>query len=75
MQPVCMTGELACVIQYPDAGKRCTDKRDCKGQCLYEGPDPPPPSKAIGVCERTSDPCGCKALIHGGHVEPTLCAD
>ena len=75
MQPVCMMGELACVIEYRDAGKRCTDKRDCRGQCLYEGPDPPPPSKAIGVCQRTSDPCGCKAFIHDGHVEPTLCAD
>jgi hypothetical protein len=74
IQPICMMGELACVIRYRDGGKRCTDKHDCIGECLYEGPDPPPP-KAIGTCQRTSDPCGCKAPIHHGQVEPALCAD
>ena len=74
IQPVCMLGELACVIRYRDGGKLCCDKRDCTGECLYEGPEPPP-AKAPGKCARTSDPCGCKALIHHGQVEPTLCAD
>ncbi len=74
IQPICMMGELACVIRYRDGGKRCSDKRDCTGECLYEGPDPPP-VRATGSCERTSDPCGCKAPVHHGHVEPTLCAD
>jgi hypothetical protein len=74
IQPICMQGELACVVRYRDGGKRCRDKSDCRGECLYEGPDPAPPS-ATGICQRTSDPCGCKATIHQGHVEPTLCAD
>jgi hypothetical protein len=74
IQPICMLGELACVVRYRDGGKRCSDKRDCVGECLYEGPDPPPP-KAAGSCQRTSDPCGCKAPIHHGRVEPALCAD
>ena len=74
IQPVCMSGELTCVIRYRDGGKRCSDKIDCLGECLYEGPDPPPPN-AAGVCQRTSDPCGCKALVRRGRVEPTLCAD
>ncbi len=74
IQPVCMAGELACVVRYRDGGKRCSDKRDCTGECLYEGNDPAP-EKAIGACQRTSDPCGCKAVVHDGHVEPTLCAD
>jgi hypothetical protein len=74
IQPVCMMGELMCVVRYRDAGKRCSDKRDCIAECLYEGPDPPPP-KATGRCQRTNDPCGCKAPIHHGHVEPALCAD
>jgi len=74
IQPICMMGELACVVRYRDAGKRCSDKRDCTGECLYEGPDPPP-ERATGTCQRTSDPCGCKAPIHHGHAEPALCAD
>ena len=74
IQPVCMAGELECVIRYRDGGKRCSDKRDCAGECLYEGPDPAPP-RATGSCQRTSDPCGCKSVIHHGHAEPALCAD
>jgi hypothetical protein len=74
IQPVCMLGELMCVVPYRDGGKQCTDKSDCAGECLYEGPEPPPPN-AVGKCQRTSDPCGCKALVHRGRVEPTLCAD
>lgn len=74
IEPVCMLGEPACVVRYRDGGKRCRDKRDCTGECLYEGPDPPA-SGAVGNCQRTSDPCGCKAPIHHGHVEPALCVD
>lgn len=74
IEPVCMSAELVCVVRYRDAGKRCTDKKDCLGECLYEGPDPPP-AKPAGRCQRTSDPCGCKAPIVGGQVQPTLCAD
>ncbi|HEX4340690.1 MAG TPA: hypothetical protein VH062_32500 [Polyangiaceae bacterium] len=74
MQPVCMLGELTCVVRYRDGGKRCSDDRDCSGECLYEGEEPAP-AKAFGKCQRTSDPCGCKAPIHDGHVEPALCAD
>jgi hypothetical protein len=74
MEPVCMLGELTCVLRYRDGGKRCSDKGDCTGECLYEGDDTPA-SKASGKCQRTSDPCGCKAPIHHGRVEPALCAD
>jgi hypothetical protein len=74
MQPVCMLGQLACVVRYRDGGKRCTDKRDCIGECLYEGPVPAPPT-ATGSCQRTNDPCGCKAPIHHGRVQPAVCLD
>ena len=74
IQAICMLGELACVVHYRDGGKRCRDKRDCTGQCLYEGPTPPP-AQAAGSCQRTSDPCGCKAPIHKGRVEAALCVD
>ena len=74
IQPVCMLGELACVVRYRDGGKRCSDKRDCTGECLYDGPGPAPLT-GFGTCQRTSDPCGCKAPIHHGRVQPALCID
>jgi hypothetical protein len=74
IEPVCMMGELACVVRYRDAGKRCSDKADCLGECLYEGDDSPQ-ANAVGRCQRTSDPCGCKAPILRGRVQPALCAD
>jgi hypothetical protein len=74
IQRVCMMGTLTCVVRYRDAGKRCTDGADCTGDCLYEGEDPPP-ENLVGSCQRTSDPCGCKAVIVGGEVQPALCVD
>jgi hypothetical protein len=75
IEPVCMMGNLECVLRYRDGGKRCTDKKDCTGDCLYEGSAPPPVEKAVGACQRTSDPCGCKAPIVKGQVRPALCRD
>lgn len=74
IQPVCMSGGLTCVVRYRDGGKRCSDKRDCMGACLYEGSGPAP-TTAVGSCQRTNDPCGCKAQIRHGRVEPTVCVD
>lgn len=74
IEPVCMTAHLTCVVRYRDAGKRCTDKSGCQGECLYEGERPPPPNPA-GRCQATSDPCGCKAPMLKGQVQPMLCAD
>jgi len=74
IQPVCMLGKLECVVRYRDAGNPCTDGAQCLGECLYEGEDPPP-AKPVGRCQRTSDPCGCKAPIVSGRVEPALCVD
>jgi hypothetical protein len=74
IQRVCMMGTLTCVVRYRDAGKRCTDGADCTGDCLYEGEDPPP-ENPVGSCQRTSDPCGCRAVIVGGRAQPALCVD
>ena len=74
MQPVCMSGHITCVVRYRDGGKRCTDKRDCTGECLYEGSEPAP-AMAVGSCQRTNDPCGCRAKIRQGSVQSTVCVD
>ena len=76
MHRVCLMGNMACVISYPDAGKTCTDKDECTGQCRFAGGTPPPPSAtARGVCQQTSDPCGCFSQIIRGKVQPALCVD
>jgi hypothetical protein len=74
IQPVCLSGHLTCVVPYRDGGKRCRDKRDCTGDCLYEGSEPAP-ATAVGSCQRTNDPCGCKARIKQGTVQSVVCVD
>ena len=32
-------------------------------------------ANATGVCQRDSDPCGCRAFVFGGKVQPTMCTD
>lgn len=75
MQPVCMLGHLECVVTFRDAGKRCTDKKDCTGECLFEGPGAPPKSNVVGKCQRTSDPCGCRTTIAHGQIKDSICVD
>lgn len=75
VRPVCLMGNLACVITYADGGKTCTDKDDCLGQCRFEGKPLPPGATAKGVCQRNSDPCGCYSEVIKGKVQPGLCVD
>jgi hypothetical protein len=74
IQSVCMMGSLECVVRHRDGGKRCADKSECTGDCIYEGPQPAP-ARGAGVCQRTSDPCGCRARVIGGNIQPTMCVD
>ena len=74
IQPICRLGKLSCVVPYRDGGKPCSDKADCTGKCLYEGPTPAP-ANATGKCQLSNDPCGCKAPIRHGHVQAPVCLD
>lgn len=74
-RPVCLMGLKACVVKYADAGKPCTDKAQCEGQCRLEGPPPMPGATAKGVCQRTSDPCGCFTLVEDGKAQAAMCVD
>jgi hypothetical protein len=75
MQRVCMMGALDCVIRYRDGGKRCSDGKECAGgKCVYEG-QRPATANASGACVRDSNPCGCRALVLGGQVQPSMCTD
>lgn len=74
---VCLMGSWSCVMPYADAGKSCTDKKQCQGQCRYEGEGEMPPAgtAVTGVCQRTSDPCGCFGIVADGKLQSMLCVD
>ena len=74
-RPVCLMGLKACVVNYADGGKPCTGKAQCEGQCRLEGPPPMPGATATGVCQRTSDPCGCFTMVEDGKVQAAICVD
>lgn len=74
MRRICLMGELACVEKYRDAGKACTDKSQCMGQCRYRG-DAPVGSSVVGECQRTTDPCGCFGTVENGKFIGSLCVD
>lgn len=70
-----------CVIPYADGGKSCSDKADCKGQCLlkYEGDlnaRPAIGSPASGQCQAEEPAIGCYAQVRNGTVATGfLCTD
>ena len=65
-----------CVVNYADAGKRCTDGDQCQGDCRLEGNTGVAAGMAAaGVCQATSDRFGCHATVTDGKAGPTLCID
>ncbi len=79
VRPVCLTGALACVTPFSDAGKKCRDSSECLGKCLVDehqlNPVPEPGSAAEGRCQRDDDPCGCFVEVIDGIVQQGLCVD
>jgi hypothetical protein len=70
VQGVCMLGFPACVKPFPDAGKQCTDSSECEGMCWVqentirrERGEP-----VIGVCQDTTDTCGCWEEVKDGRL-------
>ncbi len=64
-----------CVIPYADAGKACSRKSDCTGQCLA-GPEVAAGSAATGTCQRdVRQNFGCRQRIDDGKAQGTICVD
>ncbi len=64
-----------CVIPYADAGKACSRKSDCTGQCLASG-EVAAGSVATGTCQRdASQNFGCRQRIEDGKAQGTICVD
>lgn len=66
-----------CVVNYADAGKRCTDGDQCQGDCrLPGGTTPPAPNASVaGVCQADSDNFGCHTSVEAGKVGVGICID
>ena len=64
-----------CDLPAPDAGKACTDSKDCASACI--APDNAPvASSAEGKCYGRMLLLGtCLKQVRGGVVAPPLCAD
>jgi hypothetical protein len=75
IQRVGFSQALACVIPYPDAGKPCRDKADCKGECWTASPIPGADGRFTGTCQPTNLPFSCHARITDGKAGPILCVD
>ncbi|HDS1653318.1 TPA: hypothetical protein QEL76_001230 [Stenotrophomonas maltophilia] len=64
-----------CVIPYADAGKACSRKSDCTGQCLA-GAEVAAGSVATGTCQRdVRQNFGCRQRIDNGKAQGTICVD
>ena len=64
-----------CVIPYADAGKACSRKSDCTGQCLAGG-EVAAGSATTGTCQRdASQNFGCRQRIEDGKAQGTICVD
>ncbi|MFC0153656.1 hypothetical protein ACFFJ4_08440 [Xanthomonas dyei] len=63
-----------CIVPYADAGKTCTDKADCSGDCLVTS-IVPTGTVTTGTCQRDSDRFGCRQAVVGGKGQAALCID
>ena len=65
-----------CLVDYPDAGKACTDTAQCQGRCLVQGEFLAAGKPAAGVCQRdASQRFGCRQPVENGVAGPVLCVD
>ena len=75
LQPLGRLQRVQCVIPYADAGKACSSKRDCSGQCLATG-EAETGVVATGTCQRdASQNFGCRQRIEDGKAQGTICVD
>lgn len=75
LQPLGRLQRVQCVIPYADAGKTCSSKRDCSGQCLASG-ETEAGVVATGTCQRdVSQNFGCRQRIEDGKAQGTICVD
>jgi hypothetical protein len=75
VQRVGLLGREACVVEYKDKGKPCTDGSQCEGDCWGEARNYAPDEPAVGKCQPTNMPFGCNSRVTNGVASPVLCVD
>ena len=77
LKPLGRLQRVQCVVPYADAGKACSAKADCTGQCLASGErEIAAGAKATGVCQADiSQNFGCRQRIDAGVAQGTICVD
>ncbi|WP_312327376.1 hypothetical protein [Stenotrophomonas sp.] len=77
LKPLGRLQRVQCVVPYADAGKTCSAKSDCTGQCLANGDtEIAAGTKATGICQTdVSQNFGCRQRIDGGVAQGTICVD
>ena len=75
-------GSPFCQYRYSDAGKVCSSKSNCQGQCIVTiegslGSEPKPGTSAHGTCEAEHSTFGCYAKVENGKISPEggVCVD
>ncbi len=73
-------GSPICQVPYGDAGKACSGKTDCLGQCLSNAPEHAGSisigTSVAGKCEAESSTFGCYGRVEGGKLaEAYACVD
>lgn len=65
-----------CIFKASDAGKACTDSKQCEYRCYAHTPIlPGSEKKTTGSCQATSNPFGCNSVVKDGIAQPVLCVD
>lgn len=73
-------GTPICQILYRDAGKTCSGKADCQGQCLSDAPERANSVRigtpVAGKCEAETSTFGCYGKVEDGKLaEAYACVD
>jgi hypothetical protein len=63
-----------CVIPFADAGKSCTDKAQCQGDCILEG-NFEDKGSVTGQCQKSNVQFGCFAKVVNGQATRAMCVD
>lgn len=76
MQRVGRMQTLQCVLQYPDAGKTCSDAAQCQGECRVSGSVIVEEGRSVeGQCTADSSPFGCYTRVENGRATAAICVD
>lgn len=66
-----------CLVDYTDAGRRCSDHSQCQGLCLLDpGQGAEAGQRVQGSCQRdASQRFGCHQPVEHGRAGPAICVD